>query len=133
MDIDKYMPTTRWVDFSNNCLTDIPPSLAKCPDLSKLKASNNNISRIPDVLAGCSKLSKLDLECTTYQGNKLVTLSENMFVSWTMLTELNLAKNLLTAILGSVGALPKLIRLDMHQNKITYCLQYQLILAHYQN
>ncbi|ONM20855.1 ARM repeat superfamily protein [Zea mays] len=49
------------------------------------QASNNNISRVPDVLVGCSKLSKLDLE-----GNKLVTLSENMFVSWTMLTELNL-------------------------------------------
>jgi Leucine-rich repeat (LRR) protein len=79
--------------------------------MHRVQASNNNISRIPDVLAGCSKLSKLDLEvrtnrmlklllccsscllklkCTTYQGNKLVTLSENMFVSWTMLTELNL-------------------------------------------
>lgn len=27
------------VDFSNNCLTEIPPSLAKCPDLSELKVS----------------------------------------------------------------------------------------------
>ncbi|KAG2655133.1 hypothetical protein PVAP13_1NG549400 [Panicum virgatum] len=79
-----------------------------------VQASNNTISRIPDALAGCSKLSKLDLE-----GNKLVTISENMFPSWTMLTELNLARNLLTTTPDSIGALHKLIRLDMHQNKIT--------------
>jgi Leucine-rich repeat (LRR) protein len=53
------------------------------------------------------------------QGNKLVTLSDKMFMSWTMLTEMNAAKNLLTAIPDGIGALSKLIRLDLHQNKIT--------------
>ncbi|KAM0906573.1 hypothetical protein ACQ4PT_016705 [Festuca glaucescens] len=93
------------VDFSNNCLTELPASLGRCLNLSELKASNNKISRLPEELAGCCKLSKFDLE-----GNKLLLLSENMFTSWTMLTEINAA---------SIGALSKLIRLDLHQNKIT--------------
>ncbi|EMS66002.1 Leucine-rich repeat-containing protein 40 [Triticum urartu] len=102
------------VDFSNNCLTELPASLGRCLNLSELKASNNNISRLPDELAGCCKLSKFDLE-----GNKLVLLPENMFTSWTLLTELNAAKNQLTAIPASIGALSKLVRMDLHQNKIT--------------
>nr|BAD17603.1 glycine-rich RNA-binding protein-like [Oryza sativa Japonica Group]BAD17733.1 glycine-rich RNA-binding protein-like [Oryza sativa Japonica Group] len=48
--------------------------------------SNNTISVLPDELAGCSKLFRLNLE-----GNKLVTLSDKMFLSWTMLTEMNAA------------------------------------------
>uniref|UniRef100_A0A0D3FCB7 F-box domain-containing protein n=1 Tax=Oryza barthii TaxID=65489 RepID=A0A0D3FCB7_9ORYZ len=72
------------VDCSNNCLTDLPVSLARCLELSELNASNNTISVLPDELAGCSKLFRLNLE-----GNKLVTLSDKMFMSWTMLTEMN--------------------------------------------
>uniref|UniRef100_A0A0E0CTE6 F-box domain-containing protein n=1 Tax=Oryza meridionalis TaxID=40149 RepID=A0A0E0CTE6_9ORYZ len=72
------------VDCSNNRLTDLPVSLARCLELSELNASNNTISVLPDELAGCSKLFRLNLE-----GNKLVTLSDKMFMSWTMLTEMN--------------------------------------------
>uniref|UniRef100_A0A0E0K758 F-box domain-containing protein n=1 Tax=Oryza punctata TaxID=4537 RepID=A0A0E0K758_ORYPU len=72
------------VDCSNNRLTGLPASLARCLELSELNASNNTISVLPDELAGCSKLFRLNLE-----GNKLVTLSDKMFMSWTMLTEMN--------------------------------------------
>ncbi|MQL88629.1 hypothetical protein Taro_021200 [Colocasia esculenta] len=57
---------------------------------------------------------KLDVE-----GNKLTVLSEDMLASWSMLTELNAAKNLLTSIPDNIGVLSRLIRLDFHQNRIS--------------
>ncbi|XLS77615.1 hypothetical protein HN51_061840 [Arachis hypogaea] len=65
-------------------------------------------------LANCSKLSKLDME-----GNKLTEISENLFSSWTMLTEFNASKNLLNGIPDSIGGLSRLIHLDLHQNRIS--------------
>ncbi|KAM7504022.1 hypothetical protein LguiB_002926 [Lonicera macranthoides] len=122
-------------DCSNNQLKDLPSSLGRCLDLSDLKleissmdgvklqflglfstgmASNNRITSLPEDLANCSKLTKFDIE-----GNKLTVLSENMIASWTMLTELNAAKNSLLGIPENIGGLLRLIRLDLHQNKIS--------------
>ncbi|XP_020963262.1 plant intracellular Ras-group-related LRR protein 6-like isoform X1 [Arachis ipaensis] len=75
------------------------------------KGSNNLIASLPEDLANCSKLSKLNME-----GNKLTEISENLFSSWTMLTEFNASKNLLNGIPDSIGGLSRLIRLDLHQN-----------------
>nr|XP_029150104.1 plant intracellular Ras-group-related LRR protein 6-like [Arachis hypogaea] len=50
------------------------------------------------------------------EGNKLTEISENLFSSWTMLTEFNASKNLLNGIPDSIGGLSRLIRLDLHQN-----------------
>ncbi|QHO19199.1 Plant intracellular Ras-group-related LRR protein [Arachis hypogaea] len=76
--------------------------------------SNNLIASLPEDLANCSKLSKLDME-----GNKLTEISENLFSSWTMLTEFNASKNLLNGIPDSIGGLSRLIHLDLHQNRIS--------------
>ncbi|KAL4300089.1 hypothetical protein AHAS_Ahas17G0166000 [Arachis hypogaea] len=54
------------------------------------------------------------------EGNKLTEISENLFSSWTMLTEFNASKNLLNGIPDSIGGLSRLIRLDLHQNKQEY-------------
>ncbi|KAL1333084.1 hypothetical protein AAHE18_11G075000 [Arachis hypogaea] len=53
------------------------------------------------------------------EGNKLTEISENLFSSWTMLTEFNASKNLLNGIPDSIGGLSRLIHLDLHQNRIS--------------
>ncbi|CAI0375997.1 unnamed protein product [Linum tenue] len=53
-----------------------------------------------------------------WPGNKLHILSGNLVASWTKLTELNASKNLLSGLPDNFGSLSKLIRLDLHQNKI---------------
>ncbi|KDO74107.1 hypothetical protein CISIN_1g007962mg [Citrus sinensis] len=58
-------------------------------------------------------MSKLDVE-----GNKLTVLSNNLIASWTMLTELIASKNLLNGMPETIGSLSRLIRLDLHQNRI---------------
>ncbi|THG07125.1 hypothetical protein TEA_000687 [Camellia sinensis var. sinensis] len=79
-----------------------------------VEASNNCITSLPEELVNCSKLSKLDVE-----GNKLTVLSESIFASCIMLTELNASKNLLSGMPQSIGSLSRLIRLDLHQNRIS--------------
>uniref|UniRef100_A0A2N9F5L8 Leucine-rich repeat-containing N-terminal plant-type domain-containing protein n=1 Tax=Fagus sylvatica TaxID=28930 RepID=A0A2N9F5L8_FAGSY len=69
---------------------------------------------LPEDLLNCSKMTKLDVE-----GNKITMLSENLIASWTMLTELNASKNLLTGIPENIGNLSRLIRFDLHQNRIS--------------
>ncbi|XVF18907.1 hypothetical protein REPUB_Repub11eG0064000 [Reevesia pubescens] len=75
------------------------------------KATNNLITTLPEDVMNCSKLTKLDVE-----GNKLTTLSKNLFASWTMLTKLNASKNLLNGIPENIGCLSRLIRLYLRQN-----------------
>ncbi|GJZ85999.1 leucine-rich repeat family protein [Tanacetum coccineum] len=63
------------------------------------------------------------------RGNKLTVLSKRLVASWTLLTEVNAgkscsfcsiqSKNALSGIPESIGCLSRLIRLDLHQNKIT--------------
>ncbi|KAK3427026.1 hypothetical protein EUGRSUZ_F03334 [Eucalyptus grandis] len=101
-------------DCSNNQLKEIPISLSRCLDLSEFKASNNTIISLPEDLANCSKLTKVEVE-----GNKLTSLSGHMFASWTVLRELNAARNLLNAIPENLESLSRLIRLDLHQNRIS--------------
>ncbi|GAB2277939.1 Plant intracellular Ras-group- LRR protein 6 [Dionaea muscipula] len=102
------------IDCSNNQLTGLPQSLGKCLDLSELKASNNCIASLPKEMENCTKLTKVDFE-----GNRIIELSENIVLSWTMLTEFNASKNLLNCIPENIGRLSRLIRLDLHQNRIS--------------
>ncbi|KAL4580299.1 hypothetical protein LXL04_016488 [Taraxacum kok-saghyz] len=109
-------------DCSSNQLKDLPCSLGDCQALSDLKASNNSLTSLPEDLSNCSKMLKLDLE-----GNKLTVLSDILVASWTSLTEINAgmshtffsSKNTLSGVPESIGGLSRLIRLDLHQNKIS--------------
>ncbi|CAL5402983.1 unnamed protein product [Camellia sinensis] len=101
------------LDVSFNLLLNIPEEVGSATSLVNF-ASNNCITSLPEELVNCLKLSKLDVE-----GNKLTVLSESIFASCIMLTELNASKNLLSGMPQSIGSLSRLIRLDLHQNRIS--------------
>ncbi|XWS11062.1 hypothetical protein CRYUN_Cryun38cG0051300 [Craigia yunnanensis] len=99
------------LDVSFNSIVAIPEEIGSATSLVKFDCSSNHIKELPSSLGKCSGLSDL-------KGNKLTALSENLFASWKMLIELNASKNLLSGMPENIGCLSRLIRLDLHQNRI---------------
>ncbi|TXG73747.1 hypothetical protein EZV62_002326 [Acer yangbiense] len=100
------------LDVSFNSILKIPEVIGSATSLVKFGCSGNQLKELPSSLGKCSDLSD-------FKGNKLTSFSENLIASWTMLTELNASKNLLNGIPESIGRLSCLIRLDLHQNRIS--------------
>uniref|UniRef100_A0A803MHB2 Plant intracellular Ras-group-related LRR protein 6 n=1 Tax=Chenopodium quinoa TaxID=63459 RepID=A0A803MHB2_CHEQI len=105
------LPSLKSLDVSFNSLANIPEEIGSATSLVKIDCSNNQLVEIPNSIGQCVELAEL-------KGNKLTELSDPVISSWSKLTELNASKNLLNGIPESIGRLSRLIRLDMHQNKI---------------
>ncbi|XP_052107385.1 uncharacterized protein LOC107458199 [Arachis duranensis] len=85
------------------------------PCLRATVASNSSCQR-RKVISSMTLNRASSLLSMLAEGNKLTEISENLFSSWTMLTEFNASKNLLNGIPDSIGGLSRLIHLDLHQN-----------------
>ncbi|XP_071905299.1 plant intracellular Ras-group-related LRR protein 6-like isoform X5 [Coffea arabica] len=86
--------------------------LAREKSGGRFDCSNNQLKDLPSSLGQCAALSEL-------KGNKLIMLPKEMIASCTMLTEINASKNMLSAMPDNIGSLSRLIRLDLHQNRIS--------------
>ncbi|KAL3820954.1 hypothetical protein ACJIZ3_006859 [Penstemon smallii] len=100
------------LDVSFNSIEEIPEEIGSAASLIKFDCSNNRLSSLPSSLGNCINLSEL-------KGNKLEMLSNNFIASCTMLMELNASKNLLSSLPESIGRLTRLIRLELHRNRIS--------------
>ncbi|KAK4576643.1 hypothetical protein RGQ29_027264 [Quercus rubra] len=129
------LPQLTVLNVSHNKLSDLPAAIGELPMLKSLDVSFNSILKIPEEIGSATSLVKFDCSCnrlkelpssigqcvelSDLKGNKLAMLSENLIASWTMLTEFNASKNLLSSIPENIGNLSHLIRFDLHQNKIS--------------
>ncbi|XP_050247476.1 plant intracellular Ras-group-related LRR protein 6 isoform X2 [Quercus robur] len=129
------LPQLTVLNVSHNKLSDLPAAIGELPMLKSLDVSFNSILKIPEEIGSATSLVKFDCSCnrlkelpssigqcvelSDLKGNKLTMLSENLIASWTMLTEFNASKNLLSSIPENIGNLSHLIRFDLHQNKIS--------------
>jgi len=101
------------LDLGSIELTELPGSLGKLTQLTKLNLSHNKLNTLPESLGQLTQLTELNLS-----SNKLTTLPESLG-QLTQLTELNLSGNKLTTLPESLGQLTQLTELYLSHNKLT--------------
>jgi len=103
---DDSFPNLKWLDVSNNKLTEIPA--LKCPKLEYLDLSFNKMEKVNEGWVGHPNIRIL--KCVD---NKYKTLAP--FKSMANLEELYMAQNLLTSLTGW-ESLPRLKKLHLRKN-----------------
>jgi internalin A len=102
----------RWIDLSNNELTEIPESIAKLTNLTTLDLRGNKLTKIPESITKLTNLTTLNL-----RNNQLTEIPESI-TKLTNLTKLYLRYNQLTEIPESIAKLTNLTTLNLRNNQL---------------
>lgn len=102
-------------DFSYCGLTNLPDSVDRLTQLTKLNLMDNQLTNLPESIGRLSKLTELDVSC-----NILSSLPENIR-ELSFLKVLNLSSNKLTSLPESICELPRLTKLEVACNRLA-CL-----------
>lgn len=101
------------LDLSGRNLTELPESIGKLKQLTRLYLPGNKLKTLPDSIRNLTSLEHLDLE-----GNRLTSVPSIVF-ELSQLKSLVLWRNVLTSLANEIANLKNLVSLDLMDNRLT--------------